>query len=56
MNEAGVVVAYHTYAGADDYADAFKFLWERQRVTDVKYQATLALALRDSRRDHRHCC
>ena len=49
VNEAGVVVAYHAYAGADDYADAFKFLWERQRVTDVKYQATLALALRDSR-------
>jgi len=49
VNESGVLVAYHAYAGPDDYADAFKFLWERQRITDPKYQATLAYALRDSR-------
>ncbi len=49
VNEAEVVVAYHAYPGPDAYGDAFEFLWGRQRVTDVKYQATLALALRDSR-------
>lgn len=49
VNESEVVVAYHAYAGHDQYAEAFTFLWERQRITDPQYQATLAYALRDSR-------
>lgn len=49
IDESGVPVAYHASAGPDDYDVAFRHLWERQQVTDVRYQATLAAALRDSR-------
>jgi predicted TIM-barrel fold metal-dependent hydrolase len=49
IDEARVPVAYHAYAGPDDYDQAFKQLWERQQPSDLQYQATLAAALRDSR-------
>ena len=49
VNEAEIVVAYHASAGPDDYDRAFTLLWERQQVSDLGYQATLASALRDSR-------
>lgn len=49
VNEARVLVAYHGYAGPDQYDIAMQFLWQRQRVTDLEYQATLLRALRDSR-------
>jgi predicted TIM-barrel fold metal-dependent hydrolase len=49
LNEAKILVAYHGYAGPDQYDIAMRFLWQRQRVTDPEYQATLLRALRDSR-------
>ena len=49
VNEAKVLIAYHGYAGPDQYDDAMNILWERQKVTDLGYQDTLRRALRDSR-------
>ena len=49
INEAKILVAYHGYAGPDQYDTALKNLWQRQTVTDPEYQATLLKAIKDSR-------
>jgi predicted TIM-barrel fold metal-dependent hydrolase len=45
VQEADVPVAYHTYAGADSYDDAFNLLWRRYGHDDRAYETNLRSAL-----------
>ena len=45
VQEAGVPVAYHAYGGTDQYADAFRLLWQRNGISDRAYDANLQQAL-----------
>ncbi len=41
LEEAGVPAAYHAYGGTDQYADAFRLLWQRHGVSDRAYEQNL---------------
>jgi predicted TIM-barrel fold metal-dependent hydrolase len=41
LEETGVPAAYHAYGGTDQYADAFRLLWQRYGVTDRAYESNL---------------
>jgi predicted TIM-barrel fold metal-dependent hydrolase len=45
LDETGTPVAYHTYGGADAYADAFRMLWQRHGKGDRAYESNLAYSL-----------
>jgi predicted TIM-barrel fold metal-dependent hydrolase len=44
LQEAGVPAAYHAYGGTDQYADAFRLLWQRHGISDRAYEANLQQA------------
>ena len=45
VNESGVVVAYHGYAGPDEYEKSFASMWQRYGITDPAYDRNLQTAL-----------
>jgi predicted TIM-barrel fold metal-dependent hydrolase len=49
VNEAGIVVSYHGYPGMDEYAKAFRMLWQRHGISDEAYDRNLEGALTRSR-------
>ena len=44
LQEADVPAAYHAYGGTDQYADAFRLLWQRHGITDRAYEGNLQQA------------
>jgi predicted TIM-barrel fold metal-dependent hydrolase len=44
LQESGVPAAYHAYGGTDQYADAFRLLWQRHGISDRAYDANLQQA------------
>jgi predicted TIM-barrel fold metal-dependent hydrolase len=49
LNEAGIVAAYHGYAGPDEYQKTFAALWQRHGMRDGVYERNLAAAINDHR-------
>ncbi len=49
VEEAGIVAAYHGYAGPDQYQQAFAAMWQRGGVGDAVYERNLAAAINGHR-------
>jgi predicted TIM-barrel fold metal-dependent hydrolase len=49
VSEAGIVAAYHGYAGPDEYQQAFASMWQRHGMGDPSYERNLSSAINGHR-------
>jgi predicted TIM-barrel fold metal-dependent hydrolase len=49
VQEAGIVAAYHGYAGPDEYQQAFSAMWQRHGIGDLAYERNLEAAINGHR-------